>query len=152
MTREEYMQNLAVFYSGEDHNPYRLYNPQTKDLEKICPHINTPHVFKRMLRQARKHIVYVPTPPILAARCFHLMALHPSYLVEGSRREDQPYLQVVKVVKRTEGSVPLWEDRYVYEEHAWDYAARNWLNHLRNVSADAETALMRSYAKQLKVA
>ncbi|MCC7431894.1 hypothetical protein IT412_00035 [Candidatus Peregrinibacteria bacterium] len=151
MTREEYMQNLAVFYSGDDQNPYRLYGPEWKDLEKICPHISNPPAIKRMLRQVKKHIVYVPTPPVCASRCFHLLALHPSYPVDGTRLENLPYLQLIKVIRR-EDRVPLWENLYTYEEYARDYAARKWGNELSDLSEEAEVALMRQLARQPKVA
>lgn len=151
MTREEYMQNLAVFYSGDDQNPYRLYSPDWQDLKKVCPHLYDPPKLKRMLRQVKKHIVYVPTPPVLASRCFHLLALHPSYPVDGTRLENLPYLQLVRVIRRGD-HVPLWEDLYTYEEYARDHAARNWGGELCDFSEDAEVALMQSLARQLKVA
>lgn len=151
MTREEYMRNLAVFYSGDDQNPYRLYGPEWKDLNKVCPHIDSQRDFKRMLRQVRKHIVYVPTPPVLASRCFHLLALHPSYHVDGTRLENLPYLQLVSVIRRGD-HVPLWENLYIYEEYARDYAARKWGSELSDLSEEAEVALMQQLARQQKVA
>lgn len=130
MTREEYLRNLAIFYSGELDKPFRLYNPQEADLAKICPHIRRGNEFKRLIRQMNKHMVFVTAPPVLSANCFHLLALYPASMDNQDGRQ-QPYLKLVNVIQRDGGKIPFWADRYLFEEYATQFARQNW-GHMLN--------------------